>query len=228
VVDVARDGERLLLRVTDEGQGIEPQDLATVFSSFQSERTSGGLGLGLAIARRIIDLHGGAIALRSLGTGRGTECEIELLAATSEAVAPSAELEAPASSSPCKRLLLVEDNDDAARALRAALQQLGYEVALAHDGPIALNLAKTFRPDVALLDLGLPVMDGWELAARLRNVAEHLPIVAVTARDAAADKQRSAQTGFAEHLVKPIDLRHLVKVVESLPSSSNGKVPHDH
>jgi CheY-like chemotaxis protein len=116
--------------------------------------------------------------------------------------------------------LLVEDNDDAARAFKAALEQLGYEVALAHDAPIALNLAKTFRPDVALLDLGLPVMDGWELARRLHGESNELPIVAVTARDQDADKQRSRDLGFAEHLVKPIDLVQLEQIVERLAAAA--------
>ena len=118
------------------------------------------------------------------------------------------------------RLLLVEDNDDTARALKSGLEQLGYIVALAHNGPVALNVARTFDPDVVLMDIGLPVMDGWELAKRLRalrSATQDAPVVAVTAYDRDVDKQRSSEAGFAEHLVKPIDLAKLQEVVESLP-----------
>ena len=119
-----------------------------------------------------------------------------------------------------RRLLLVEDNDDSARALKSALEQLGYIVALAHNGPVALNVARTFDPDVVLMDIGLPVMDGWELAKRLRElrgVTHDAPVVAVTAFDRDVDKQRSTDAGFVDHLVKPIDLAKLQQVVESLP-----------
>lgn len=212
-VDVERDGERVALRITDEGQGIAAEQLGGVFETFKAERSSGGLGLGLAIARSIVELHGGTIIVASEGPGQGTRCTLELPATNQQATEP-----VPPPRTRRKRLLLVEDNDDAARALKSALEQLGYEVALAHDAPIALNLAKSFHPDVALLDLGLPVMDGWELARRLRGAAAELPIVAVTARDQEADKQRSAELGFADHLVKPIDLTRLEHIVESLPA----------
>jgi CheY-like chemotaxis protein len=117
-----------------------------------------------------------------------------------------------------RRLLLVEDNDDAARALKACLEQLGYSVVLAHNAPIALNLARSFDPDVALIDIGLPVMDGWELARRLREQAKHeVYCVAVTAYDQEQHRQRSQQVGFAAHLVKPIDLETITQVIEALP-----------
>jgi len=111
-----------------------------------------------------------------------------------------------------KRVLIVEDSDETARALKNALELLGHEVALAHDGPVALTVARTFRPDVALVDLQLPVMDGYELATRLRATSE-LRLVAVAA---SADTQRAQDAGFAEHLVKPVDLARLECVVASL------------
>jgi DNA-binding response OmpR family regulator len=219
VVDAARDGDRLRLRIADEGSGITPDRIGEVFQAFQTPRTTGGLGLGLGIARSVVELHGGTIGITSPGAGLGTECVIDLVT-TNEPVSE------PASATRAKkqRLLLVEDNDDAARALKAALEQLGYEVALAHDAPIALMLAKTFEPDVALLDLGLPVMDGWELAKRMQTARNNpLPIVAVTARDQEADKQKSAELGFAEHLVKPIDLPRLQRIVENLSASKRAE-----
>lgn len=121
-----------------------------------------------------------------------------------------------------RRVLLIEDNDQAACALKVALEQLGYTVAIAHDGPVALYMASTFDPDVALVDIGLPVMDGWELAARLRERVSHhaLHFLAVTARDRPADKDRSMASGFVEHLVKPIDVGSLHRAIERLPERS--------
>lgn len=127
---------------------------------------------------------------------------------------------APAAPRARRRLMLVEDNDDTARALKTALEQLGYEVAVAHDAPIALNLARTFNPDIALLDLGLPVMDGWELAKRLRDARRPLPIVALTARDQESDRQRSSELGFIDHLVKPINLPQLQHIVDNISVSA--------
>ncbi len=218
-IDATRDGDRMRLRIVDEGAGITADRIGQVFQAFQEPRTSGGLGLGLAIARSVVELHGGTIAVTSEGAGRGTQCVIDL--STTNDVATESIAHDHGTK---RRLLLVEDNDDAARALKSALEQLGYEVALAHDAPIALNLAKSFDPDVALLDLGLPVMDGWELAKRLQSVHNNaLPVVAVTARDQESDKQRSAELGFAEHLVKPIDLPRLQRIVEDLSASRRGE-----
>jgi CheY-like chemotaxis protein/two-component sensor histidine kinase len=215
-IDVEHRGTRLYLRIRDTGEGIAADKLDSSFDAFRTPRTGGALGLGLAIARGIVELHGGAIQLRSGGIGHGTQCEIEL--PTTER---SAHAEPPAAvQGERKRLLLVEDDDDTARSLKLALEQLGYAVALAHDGPVALSIADAFEPDVVLLDLGLPVMDGWELSKRLREkIAGELPCVAVTAFDQEGDKQRSIEMGFADHFVKPIDVARLQKLVDSLPKS---------
>ncbi|HEX5061322.1 MAG TPA: hybrid sensor histidine kinase/response regulator [Kofleriaceae bacterium] len=219
-VQAAREYDRARIIIKDEGSGIEPDRLAEIFGAAyvatEKRPRNAGLGLGLVIARSLVELHGGSLNVASPGMGRGTEAVIELpidaRIATSGPVA-----NAPGSR---RRLLLVEDNDDAARSLKNALELLGYVVALAHNGPIALNVARTFDPDVVLLDIGLPVMDGWELAKRLRELAgatHDAPVVAVTAYDRDIDKQRSTDAGFADHLVKPIDLGKLQEVVESLP-----------
>jgi len=218
-VHATREYDRVRIVVNDEGAGIEPERLNAIFDTFyqapEARPRTAGLGLALAIARSLVELHGGTLRVTSPGMGHGTEAVIELpFDARVSAAAPVAT--APASR---RRLLLVEDNDDSARALKNALEQLGYVVALAHDGPTALNVVRTFDPDVVLLDIGLPVMDGWELARRLRELygASHsTPVVAVTAYDRDADKQRSTEAGFADHLVKPIDLGKLQEVVESL------------
>ena len=219
-VQASREYDRVRIVIKDEGSGIEPDRLGAVFEAFyeapESRPRSAGLGLGLAIARSLVELHGGTLSVTSPGTGQGTECVLDLPIEARIAASPAVST-APASR---RKLLLVEDNDDSARALKNALEQLGYIVALAHNGPVALNVARTFDPDVVLLDIGLPVMDGWELAKRLRELRGALndaPIVAVTAFDRELDKQRSTDAGFVEHLVKPIDLAKLQQVVESLP-----------
>ena len=216
-IEAARVEGRVRISIRDEGSGIEPDRMKHVFEAFyqtpELRPRSAGLGLGLAIARSLVELHGGTLRIRSEGNGKGTECVIEL---PSEA-RPLAQ---PQSLPPAtrKRLLLVEDNDDAARSLKGALEQLGYTVAVAHNAPIALNLARTFNPDVALLDIGLPVMDGWELARRLRaqRADRVLHVVAVTAYDQESHKRKSEEAGFADHLIKPIDLTKLEELVESL------------
>lgn len=124
------------------------------------------------------------------------------------------------------RVLLVEDNDDSARSLKLALELRGYEVLVAHDGPVALSVARSHRPDAMLIDIGLPVMDGYELARRVRReTRDDLPIVAVTAYGSESARHRSAEAGFVEHLVKPIDLAVLEQVLDRVVDNSERKEP---
>ena len=118
-----------------------------------------------------------------------------------------------------RRLLIVEDNDDTAHVLKWGLEQLGYQVEIAHNGPLALRLAQGFKPEVALLDIGLPVMDGWELARRLRGQHEGLQVIAVTGIAEDVARVRSADAGFADHLQKPVDISAIHAAVQRLPSS---------
>ena len=217
-VVAAREGEVLVVRVQDTGIGIDPDFLPRMFEPFTQarqaiDRSSGGLGLGLAIVRSLVELHGGSVSAASPGRGHGAEFTVRLPVAGAGAGA-KAQAVSPATPGPgeaAQRVLIVDDNEDAAQALAAGLGLLGYHVRVAHDGPSALRIAEAFEPDVAILDIGLPVMDGYELA---RRFAEHPQLaralrIAVTGYGQEQDRRRSAAAGFRAHLVKPIELERL-------------------
>jgi len=224
-------GERIALEVRDDGIGIEAGLLGRIFEPFVQrqqalDRSHGGLGLGLTIARRLIESHGGTLQAASSGPGRGSTFTLELLRASSRKAveAPLAEqprapaLASPAAERPGLRVLVVDDNVDAAEMLADALRVNGHVVGVAHDGPAALSLVDDFRPELALLDIGLPVMDGFDLARRLKSRLSTSPpkFVAVTGYGQASDRARTKKAGFDEHLVKPIDLAHLNAIVRAL------------
>jgi signal transduction histidine kinase len=225
------DAELVRLTIRDEGIGIQPEMLESIFESFVQhrqalDRASGGLGLGLAIVRSLVRMHGGTVTAHSLGPGKGSEFRIELprfchpndaitvVDATEDSgpihITPSPDLR------PSNRVLVVDDNRDGAEVLAETLRELGYLVEIAHDGSSAIETAKRFRPHIALLDIGLPRMDGYELATRLRELSElesGIRLVAVTGYGQEADRIRSARAGFSAHLVKPVDLDVLTSVV---------------
>jgi signal transduction histidine kinase/CheY-like chemotaxis protein len=226
----AREGDgHALLQVRDDGIGIESALLGKIFDPFVQrqqalDRSHGGLGLGLTIAQRLVELHGGAMSAASPGAGRGSTFTIDLELAAPRALEPGAgpESKQPRSSLPLARavrVLVVDDNIDAAEMLAEALRIHGHVVGVAHDGPTALALAGELHPDLALLDIGLPVMDGFDLAQRLKlSLAPHAPkFVAITGYGQPSDRVRSRQAGFDEHLVKPVDLARLNAIVRSVP-----------
>ena len=186
----------------------------------ESDRMHGGLGLGLAIVRSLVALHGGQVSARSEGKDRGSEFRIELaLASTEHAITEThgvgGERAAPATPSNAQRILLVDDNEDAAEMLSVYLIGLGHEVQVAPDSPTALRMAPQFLPQVAILDIGLPGMDGHELARKMRDqnpLAECL-LIALTGYGQASDRQRSQEAGFDAHLVKPVDIELLKQVL---------------
>lgn len=232
-----REGEQALLRVFDTGVGIDAEMLPRVFDLFVQEqqslaRSAGGLGLGLAIVRSLVELHGGSVAADSPGRGAGSTFTIRLpLDATADAMADTGQnRETPAQAevmaSPWgvqrpkqgTRVLVVDDNEDAATLLGALLQRLGYEARTVHDGPTALVEASRYRPQLALIDIGLPVMDGFALAQRLRELPEltSTQLVALTGYGQLRDREASARAGFAAHLVKPVDASKLRAVLDEL------------
>ena len=214
------DEGEVVLEVTDTGRGIDAEVLPHVFELFvQGERTldraQGGLGLGLPLARMLAELHGGTVSARSEGASRGSTFTVRLPRAPADAA-----LAAPSAAPPRGvRLLLVDDNQDASDMLAAALREAGYDVAVAYDGPEALASAARAPPDVALLDIGLPVMDGYELASRLRETRAggRLRLIALTGYGQDADRERSRRVGFDVHLVKPVALDTLVQTLEAPP-----------
>jgi CheY-like chemotaxis protein len=220
-LSAAREGGHVVMRVRDSGAGIAPALLPRVFDLFAQApqalaRTQGGLGLGLSIVRRLVMLHGGQVEANSEGPGRGSEFVVRLPAAR-EAV-PVAAAAAPTTKIPraARRLLLVDDNRDAADILAEGLALVGYEVRVAHDGPTALAVAAAFRPALVLLDIGLPVMDGYEVAQRMRQQFSQMRLVALTGYGQDRDRAHAQAAGFDEHLVKPVRLDRLITVLARL------------
>ena len=222
-----RHGDEISLFVRDTGVGLAPDFIPRVFDLFVQgrqaiDRAQGGLGLGLAIVRRLVELHGGRVTADSEGLGRGATFTVHLPAAAISKTEPPPQQVAHAASTivnggEVRRVLVVDDNQDAAELLSESLQLLGYITRVAHDGPSALHAAKLFHPDIALLDIGLPVMDGYELARQLRQQdsesGRRLRLIAVTGYGQETDRQRAREAGFDEHLVKPVDLTRLAALL---------------
>jgi signal transduction histidine kinase/ActR/RegA family two-component response regulator len=220
-LSAAREGDTVVIRVKDSGIGIAKDMLPRIFDPFfQSanarERSQGGLGLGLAIVASLVNLHGGTVTAHSEGIGMGSEFVIRLPLATGVAaneprVAAASNTESMATDS--LRVLIVDDNDDAASAIASVLRWLGCTVQVAHDGPSALALLPGAEPDLAILDIGLPVMDGYELGRQLRALGVGAYLVAVTGYGQEADRKRALEAGFEDHIVKPVGLPKLRELV---------------
>jgi PAS domain S-box-containing protein len=211
-----RQGRELLLIVKDNGIGIAPHRLPEMFELFtQGERSiarsEGGLGIGLTIVQKIAEMHGGRVEARSGGAHRGSTFTVHLPAAV--APVPRAEISAAPPLLPAKgrRVLVVDDNIPSAQGLARLLARAGHETSVAYDGPQALARAEEIRPQAVVLDIGLPGMDGYEVARRLRSEpsSRDALIIAVTGYGQEEDRQRSKEAGFDHHLVKPVDIAGL-------------------
>jgi CheY-like chemotaxis protein len=225
-VSTRAEGGSAVVTVTDTGRGIAPEWIERIFDMFvhrhsATERVRGGLGVGLALSRRIAELHGGSLTVSSAGEHKGSEFTLRLPLCVQNAETSEPERTMPrphAAGSPTgtRRVLIVDDNIDAAVTLEVLLNSLGHVTALAHTGVEALERSAEFRPDVVLLDIGLPDIDGYEVARRLRSgkTDQHLRIVAVTGWGSDASKQKSAEAGFDLHLVKPVDSTALEKALQ--------------
>ena len=207
-VDVVREGQKAVLRVRDTGVGFEPEMLPRIFELFAQaqqpmDRPVGGLGIGLTLSRRLVELHNGTITAASDGPGRGAEFTVRLPVASAVPPEASPVVRGPERS---RRILVIEDNDDARDSLRLLLEALGHRVVAVGDGAEGLALAQAHPPEVALIDLGLPGLDGYEVARALRAspTGKAITLIAVTGYGQAEDRQRSKEAGFDAHLVKPV------------------------
>ena len=224
-----RSDDAVELRIKDNGTGISREMLPKVFDLFIQERqgldrAGGGLGLGLSIVRSLVELHGGTVRALSDGPGKGSEIVITLPREKSHEskvrTRPLPAIGKPVSAG--RRILVVDDHVDSAEMTAAALALAGYESKVAHDGAAAIELAKSFRPDVALLDLGLPGMDGYQLAQQFQTAVPQPPrLVAMTGYGQVADRDRTTAAGFDAHVVKPVDFDRLAEVLDGLLRKSS-------
>nr|MBA2320845.1 response regulator [Deltaproteobacteria bacterium] len=213
---VAQEGATAVIRVVDDGVGIAPAMLPRVFDLFTqvAGETQSGLGIGLTLARRLVALHGGTVEAESPGPGQGSTFTVRLPVAGGEP-RDAGHVDPPERAGGPLRVLVVDDNVDAAEAIALMLGLEGHAVRVAHDGRSALALAAEEAPDVVLLDIGMPGMNGYEVARELRDrAARPRPfLVALTGWGADSDRSRSRDAGFDEHLVKPVDVHDLVALL---------------
>jgi PAS domain S-box-containing protein len=225
----AREGDFAVVRVRDSGIGIPPQMLGRIFEMFTQverslERAQGGLGIGLTLVRRLVEMHGGAVEAKSDGLGTGTEFIVRIPLAFQTQPAPAGDQPGQPPSVQARaqrRILVVDDNQDAANSLATLLRIKGHDVRTAYDGISAVDVAALYQPDVILLDVGLPRLNGFDAARRIRESehGKHAVLVALTGWGHAEDRRRSKEAGFDHHLVKPAD----PNVLDTLLNSPNAK-----
>jgi CheY-like chemotaxis protein/anti-sigma regulatory factor (Ser/Thr protein kinase) len=226
-VALAAQDDDTVLRVTDNGLGIAPELLPQIFEPFvQGERTldrsQGGLGVGLTLVRRLVELHGGSVSAVSDGPGRGSAFTIRLPRAAPACVAPPASGMQPRTVP--RRILLIEDNRDARETFRLMLELAGHEVIEADEGHRGLELLKAELPDIAVIDVGLPGLDGYQIASRFRRepASRQVLLVALTGYGTPEARERSRAAGFDLHLIKPIDPEALRDLMEgNLPERAH-------
>ncbi len=227
-IDVATDGDAAVVTVRDTGRGIPPEMLGTVFDMFTqlepaSQRVQSGLGIGLTLVRRLVEMHDGTVDARSEGSGRGSEFVVRLPLREAAPMPATRHGDERTKPNGGRRVLVVDDNADAAEALSLLLQLKGHETQIARDGAEAFAAAGEFRPDIALLDIGLPVMSGLEVAKRIREQpwGKAMTLVALTGWGQEEDRRKSAESGFDHHLVKPIDVPTLVRILDAAPTGGS-------
>jgi two-component system, chemotaxis family, CheB/CheR fusion protein len=220
---VEQDGGNAIVRVRDAGIGIHPEMLPRVFEMFrQADRTGGrsrgGLGIGLSLVRRIIEMHGGTVTAQSKGLGHGSEFIVQLPAIDASRVEANRRSLQANGHLPRRKILVVDDNADAAESLAALLRINGHDTRMAHDGHAAVETAEQFHPDVVFLDIGMPILDGHETAKLIRQQpwGKDMVLVALTGWGQSEDRRRSKDAGFNHHLVKPADPAVVEQLLASL------------
>jgi two-component system CheB/CheR fusion protein len=227
-IEIDHPREEAVLRVRDNGMGIPAETLPRIFDLFSQgdthlDRSQAGLGIGLTVVRRLVELHGGKIEARSEGLGRGSEFIVRLPALPATESAEPEHRQA-AETGPSARVLVVEDNPDVAEALQILLEEFGHRVRIAHDGPAALRAAAAEAPDIVLVDIGLPGMNGYEVARHLREQPglKHVTLVALSGYGRDEDKARALAAGFHLHLTKPVDPDRLQALMAELRTAESG------
>ena len=222
-IALTHEDAQAVVRVRDHGVGIPRESLARIFDMFgqadrDGARSRGGLGIGLSLVKRIAEMHGGTVDAHSDGTGRGSEFVVRIPAIDGRHTAPAAPSRDAAARPSRRRVLVVDDNTDAAESLAALLAIGGHETRLAHNGLRAVEEAKAFQPDVVFLDIGMPELDGHETARRIRQQpwGKDMVLVALTGWGQSEDRRRSQEAGFNHHLVKPADPAVVTKLISSL------------
>jgi CheY-like chemotaxis protein/two-component sensor histidine kinase len=221
----------VVVTVKDNGAGIPPDKLHTIFDMFMqvdstSDRSQGGLGIGLTLVKRLVQMHGGSIEPRSDGEGMGSEFIVRLPIVSEPRGAAASGSDGAQESPVQRRILIVDDNRDSAESLAMLLEITGNRTYLAHDGIEALAAIETHRPEVVLLDIGLPKLDGHEVCRRVRehNWGKDVVMIALTGWGQADDRRKSQEAGFNGHLVKPVDYDNLLELLSKLTSGSETRV----
>jgi CheY-like chemotaxis protein len=222
-LEVEREAASVLIGVKDNGIGIAPDMLSSIFDFFVQapqtiERARGGLGLGLTIVQSLVSSFGGTVTAKSAGPGKGSEFLVRLPLSSAPETVNETESPSPKESRKALRVLVVDDNVDALEMLVEALRLLGHDAHAAADADTALAVAASQKPRLALLDIGLPIIDGYELGRQLRALPglEDIQLVALTGYGQASDRERSAAAGFAAHLVKPVDLSAIDALIQKI------------
>jgi len=229
-VAAERQGDDVIVRVRDSGLGIPSEQLSRVFDLFTQvdqtlERSQGGLGIGLTIVKRLVEMHDGTVAVHSEGRGRGSEFLVRLPVLTQQSKLTISQPPRETALLASRRILIVDDNLDSAESLTILLKLIGNETELAQDGQEAIEVAKRFRPDVVLLDIGLPRMNGYDVCHRMRQEpwGQTILIVALTGWGTEEDRRKSEEAGFDAHMVKPVDPEALIQLLSSRKTSSQGQ-----
>jgi CheY-like chemotaxis protein/two-component sensor histidine kinase len=225
-LSVSEAEEHVVIRVRDNGIGIPRGLLTRIFDPFTQaerslDRSEGGLGIGLTLAQRVIEMHGGTITANSQGPGQGSEFVIRLPVHAFQAAGHAIPKTPTAKSATAWRILVVDDNVDAADSLALLFKAANHDAQVAYSSEAALELASKYRPDFVLLDIGLPGMDGYEVARRLRQQPElkNLRLIALTGYGQESDHARSQEAGFDHHVVKPVEFESLHSLLASLARS---------
>jgi PAS domain S-box-containing protein len=219
-VSVRREGHEAILRVADEGAGIAPELLPSVFDLFVQgdrnlDRPTGGLGVGLSLVRRLVELHGGRVEAASPGPGKGSVFTVRLPALEDAPQAPPRPVEPPART-PRMRILVVEDNADNREMMRILLEGAGHEIHGAGDGVSGVELAVQLQPEVILIDIGLPGIDGYQVAREIRaKLRDRVRLIALSGYGQPKDKKLAFESGFDDHLLKPVDPARLLSVLRA-------------